>query len=1318
MSENKSSTTFFANPYVGPRPFQPGERIYGRDQEIFDLLDLLIAERIVLLYSPSGAGKTSLIQAGLLPELEEEGFRALPVMRVSLEPPADVCEKLGEYNRYVLSLLLSLEEDVPKEQQVPLPELAGMTFAEYLERRSSDIDHSAASPDGVSRSAQNAVRGPAATRKFVLIFDQFEEILTVNPTDNRAKVEFFTQVGIALRHRDYWALFSMREEFPARLDPYVRYVPTRFSNRFRLELLNVESAFAAVQEPVERSGVVFTPIATIKLVDDLRRVREQQPNGMIEELPGMYVEPVQLQVVCHRLWDHLPDDIAEIREADIRAAGDVDTALAGYYAERVHEIAEQTGVSERTIREWFLHHLITDLGIRGQLVKEPDETQGLANTAIEQLVDAHLVRAEQRRGVTWYELAHDRLIEPVQLDNFDWLQEHLSTLQREAALWELQERASGLLLLDDALKEVEQWAAEHGGELTGTEEEFLQACRAEQDRVRRERLKSGFIRGLAISATIVMCIAIFFYMNAETRRKEAERLSFVSLAQNLMNEAAQQKHDDLKLLLLRQAYLFNQKGRGKILSQLDHLLRNELGGPFFSRVRHVAAETMAVAISPDGQYLACGLNDGTIQIFDLHDSTAAPITLTGHSGPVCGLAFHPEGHFLASAGWDRTVRLWPPPFLDTTPTVLYGHSLAVFAVAFSPDGNRLASGSWDGTVRLWDVRNLQQSAQILHAHEAGVNAVAFSPDGTRLASGGSDRIIRLWNMTALDSPPEVLPFQQSERPSAPPHTATRTDMTPPPTRGGLRQPPPEQSPLQSIRIAEVNALAFSPDGSQLAAGTSGPNIWVWDVENLHQMPNVFKGHRERVLTLAFSPDGNTLASGSGDRDIRLWSVHDLQARPDVLRGHDKMVLAVAFSPDGQLLISGSDDETVRVWDVHASAGSSVELFMPTTENTSNERDGFPLQQASPPNSETIEAFMFSRDAQTLYAVNNNGDTMMWNTADPQSLKSFPGNLRRKTTAFALSPDSKQVAVGDDSGSVSVSSIDQSSLFPQEFMGHAGSVDALAFHPDGTLLASGGEDRTIRIRDLRNSQQAEQVLRGHEGAISALAFNPARQILASGATDTTIRLWNLQFPNYPPLLLTGHRDALLSLAFMPNGEQLASASEDGEVRLWQVQNLRTDFGWLLQSSSNSRLISKEENVLSLIFSPDGTTLAVRKKEAIHLWNIENLEANPVILNDSNAPPQSGTSSQADLNQPSQNPMEQTSENDLPGQQSLPSAALGFSPDGTILASGSQNHKVVLWTHTGAIFDEVCQRVWRNLSMGEWQQFVGNNMTYERTCPDLP
>ena len=119
------------NPYVGPRSLRYGEHIYGRDREARQLFDLLIAERIVLLYSPSGAGKTSLIQAGLMPELEAEEFHVLPIIRVGRGAAHDAYP----CNPYVMSALLSLEQGVPAEEAIPVEELASMQFGEYLRRR-------------------------------------------------------------------------------------------------------------------------------------------------------------------------------------------------------------------------------------------------------------------------------------------------------------------------------------------------------------------------------------------------------------------------------------------------------------------------------------------------------------------------------------------------------------------------------------------------------------------------------------------------------------------------------------------------------------------------------------------------------------------------------------------------------------------------------------------------------------------------------------------------------------------------------------------------------------------------------------------------------------------------------------------------------------------------------------------------------------------------------------------------------------------------------------------------------------------------------
>ncbi|MGD9317803.1 MAG: pentapeptide repeat-containing protein, partial [Anaerolineae bacterium] len=402
------------NPYVGARAFQRGEHLHGRDQEVMDLLYLLVAERIVLLYSPSGAGKTSLIHAGLIPRLERRKFEVLPTMRVSLEPPPEIALP-ADANRYVLSLLLSLEAEVRGEQDggreidpEELVHLAGMTLTEYLDQHLQD--------SGAERA--------------VLIFDQFEEILTADPTNLEAKHEFFRQVGDALRDQRCWALFAMREDYVAALDPYKRPVPSRLDITYRLERLSREAALTAIQEPARKCGVDFAGAAAERLVDNLRQVRVQQPDGRMAERPGPYVEPVQLQVVCRWLWEKKfsPSDTPgmlspaalQIVEGEVKAMGDVNLALAGYYGDQVTSVAATSRVREGEIRHWFENRLITEQGIRGLVLHEPERSGDLDNRAIPPLIDAYLVREVRRRGVTWYELVHDRFIKPIQESNDQW----------------------------------------------------------------------------------------------------------------------------------------------------------------------------------------------------------------------------------------------------------------------------------------------------------------------------------------------------------------------------------------------------------------------------------------------------------------------------------------------------------------------------------------------------------------------------------------------------------------------------------------------------------------------------------------------------------------------------------------------------------------------------------------------------------------------------------------------------------------------------------------------------------------------------------
>jgi len=387
------------NPYVGPRAFRTGERLPARDLEAADLTDLLIAERIVLLHSPSGAGKTSLIQAGVVPLLEKkhigsndstESFHPLP-LRVKTPAPAD----RTMHNRYAYSAALDLLRD-----QDPR-ELASLTFPEVLRR----------------------VRQQLTSGLPVLIFDQFEEILTLDPADRDGQEVFFQELGSALADGDIWALFSMREEYVGGLDPFLQYLPDYSQTRYRLDFLNTYAAKVAIQQPAEDQGVRFSDEAADRLLSRLSTVKVERPGSGVVKTQVRYVVPFQLQVMCRKVWKSLESVASEKGETfnsigldHIEIYGDVDEVLRDYYADAVCEIAsdaEEPLIREWEIRDWFERQLITEQHFRSQTQTNPVSRETYPGEVREALEDAYIIRSDTRAGATWYELSHDNLIEPI-----------------------------------------------------------------------------------------------------------------------------------------------------------------------------------------------------------------------------------------------------------------------------------------------------------------------------------------------------------------------------------------------------------------------------------------------------------------------------------------------------------------------------------------------------------------------------------------------------------------------------------------------------------------------------------------------------------------------------------------------------------------------------------------------------------------------------------------------------------------------------------------------------------------------------------------
>jgi hypothetical protein len=472
-STRRSKAPARRNPYRGPREFTRKDHLPNRQREARELTDLLVAERIVLLHSPSGAGKTSLIEAALVRELQLEGFYATPRLRLN-EPP----QPGRTYNRYIHSLVMSLLRN-PGQPEPP----DNLTLSEAVEQ-------------------WRPAKRPADLRT-VLILDQFEESLVLDPTDWDAKEELFRALGALVSTEPLWMLLSMREDYMGGLDRYFRFIPGLLRARYRLDFLSRPDAILAIQIPARQQQVDFRLDAATALADRLAVVQVEQPGKVIAASPAPYVEPFQLQVVCKLLWENVSKKrgpcFSTLEVSDVKRHADIEQALTLYYGRTISDVVRATSADERTIRDWVETELITKQEYRSQTLSLPATDKPEQVVAF--LENAYLIRSDVRGPHTWRELSHDRLVGPILSNNQTWRWATLEPWQIAAVEWSDRGRSKELLMRTEQLPRVMPDGS------SGVERDFIAAC--EENEVRRmQRNAMSMLRSMVIVEAVVIILLV------------------------------------------------------------------------------------------------------------------------------------------------------------------------------------------------------------------------------------------------------------------------------------------------------------------------------------------------------------------------------------------------------------------------------------------------------------------------------------------------------------------------------------------------------------------------------------------------------------------------------------------------------------------------------------------------------------------------------------------------------------------------------------------------------------------------------------------